>query len=214
MLGMGLYACNSSTSTTPATKSPRSVYTNGSPVSASTTEGSQKSEQQSGGIKPTHRIVAGKGYSLRLPIDGWKVIDKPDPTIFHAGAVVGMTSDDGCQGAIVLTKRRTEEKLETAKERIVKSLELTELQTVFENRMLYNSKTGYQYNVRGERKQADGDFNVLRYQGTLMRDRNWFVEVRAWSQRSFEPARSCHDTVTASFTNLGLGKLQDQKKNE
>lgn len=212
MSGVTLNACQSSTSTHSATGSKAATRSQGVHTEPSQETDSPRQGQESTRPKPTHRTVSGEGYSLRLPIDGWSVIDKPNANTFPAGAIVGLEDNDGCRGAIVLTKRREGEKLETAKMRIVKSLELKELQTVFETRMLYNSKTAYQYNVRGERQDND-DLKVLRYQGTFMRDRTWFVEVRAWSERSFEPARSCHDTVTASFTNMGLGKLYEQNKN-
>ena len=85
---------------------------------------------------------------------------------------------------------------------------------IFENRLLYNSTTAYQYNVRGEIETADNDIIEHRIQGTIMRDHRSFVEVRAWSSQPFETARSCHDTVTASFTNLGLGKREARAKDD
>ena len=162
--------------------------------------------------KPTHRTVTGPGYSLRLPIHGWSVDAEPTEQSFPKNAIVGLTNDLGCQGAIIVTDRKDGESLETAKKRVVEELKLKEVQTIFENRLLYNSTTAFQYNVRGEYETRDDELRVRRVQGTILRDHRRFVEVRAWSSRSFEMARACHDAVTASFTNLGLGKLHEPKK--
>ena len=164
--------------------------------------------------KPTHRTVNGPGYSLRLPLDNWTVNKSPKPPAYPVGSVVGVSNVVGCNGAIIVTPREAGETLEIAKSRSITSLGLKELQTIFENRLLYNSTTAYQYNVRGEIEAANKDIIEHRVQGTIMRDHRSFVEVRAWSSRTFETARSCHDTVTASFTNLGLGKLDAQAKDD
>jgi hypothetical protein len=162
--------------------------------------------------KKTHRTHRGEGYTLRLPIDGWEVVEQPDEETFHPGALIGIKEPFGCRGAIFITKRTPGEKLEAAKERAVGSLRLSEMQIVYENRMLYGRSTAFQYNIRGERTSKSGALETWRYQGTIQREGRWFIELRAWSKRNFTTARSCHDTLTASFTNMGLGALQENKR--
>jgi hypothetical protein len=162
--------------------------------------------------KKTHRTHHGEGYSLRLPIDGWEVVETPDAESFHAGALIGIKEPYGCRGAIFATERKQGEKLEAAKERAVASLRLAEMEIVYQSRMLYGRSTAFQYNIRGERTSKTGRVETWRYQGTIQREGRWFIELRAWSKRNFTTARSCHDTLTASFTNMGLGALHENKR--
>lgn len=216
-LSLLAWGCSSPTASTSNRPEPTGKQASGGPerpnsseaIGSSATQAAPSKEEET--PQPTHRKFTGPGYALRLPVDGWTVHKVPSPPDFPKEARVGISGANDCFGAVLVHSRTEGESLEKAKERSVSSLSLEEVQTLFETRLLYNSTTAYQYNLRGEKRKAEGGRENLRVQGTIARSHDSFIEVRAWSSRSFETARSCHDTVTASFTNLGMGATSSDR---
>jgi hypothetical protein len=167
-------------------------------------EGPSESSYEAPLRAPTHRVFRQRGFSLRLPVEGWVVTETPSGAGKRTIVRATIEGPVDCRGSVNAWPRRGGEGFGTGADAAIGRIELTAQQIHWAELTPFGAITGYRYNLSGER-----DGRRVRVQGTLLKEARWWLEVRAWSSAGFTMARECHDRITGAFQDQGLGSVLD-----